>query len=59
VKCENCFQPKGPECDDPRKLAGQPIGQYHCPGCGVMQLAGLEHMDCEDCDGTGEAKRFL
>lgn len=28
---------------DPRKLAGAPIGQYHCPVCGEMVIAGLEH----------------
>lgn len=28
---------------DPRKLAGAPIGQYHCPVCGEMVIAGMEH----------------
>lgn len=27
----------------PELLAGQPIGQYHCPDCGAMVLAGIEH----------------
>lgn len=24
-------------------LAGQPLGQYHCPYCGMMLLAGVPH----------------
>ena len=42
--------------EDPEKLCGQPIGQYHCPDCGCMQVACMPHMcdpdDCllEDCD---------
>src|SRR5690606_33219302 len=30
--------------EDPTRLAGQPIGQYHCPHCGCMQLAGTAHL---------------
>lgn len=30
---------------DPQQLGGQPIGQYHCPYCGAMVLAGVEHLD--------------
>jgi hypothetical protein len=30
---------------DPPQLAGQPIGQYHCPWCGSMVLAGIPHVD--------------
>jgi len=34
------------ECpEDPVLLLGQPLGQYHCPWCGCMQIAGLSHMD--------------
>lgn len=29
-------------------LAGQPMGQYHCPICGMMLLAGLPHLPPED-----------
>ena len=38
-------------CDEkPEKLKGQPIGQYHCPDCGAMVLAGLPHPDlCRRC----------
>lgn len=32
---------------DPRKLAGEPIGMFHCPLCGEMQLAGMEHLPPE------------
>ena len=32
---------------DPRELAGQPIGMLHCPECGEMVVAGLEHPDYE------------
>jgi hypothetical protein len=54
MKCPACLGPTGPECDDPRDLCGQPIGMYHCPGCGVMQVACLAHMDCDECGGSGE-----
>lgn len=41
--------------EDPRELLGQPIGQYHCPVCGEMQIAGIEHLppdeDYEDAYG--------
>jgi hypothetical protein len=30
---------------DPQQLKGAPLGQYHCPWCGGMQMAGIEHMD--------------
>jgi hypothetical protein len=29
--------------EDPRKLLGAPIGQYHCPVCGMMCVAGVAH----------------
>lgn len=28
---------------DPLEMAGKPIGQYHCPECGCMVLAGVPH----------------
>lgn len=31
--------------EQPMLLAGQPIGQYHCPVCGMMIIAGLPHLD--------------
>ena len=27
----------------PEALAGVPLGQYHCPECGAMVIAGLPH----------------
>lgn len=33
---------------DPQALAGQPIGQYHCPYCGAMVIAGIPHFDYQD-----------
>lgn len=36
--------------EDPVALCGQPIGQYHCPYCGCMQVACVPHMcDPELC----------
>lgn len=35
---------RGANClEKPERLAGQPIGQYHCPYCGMMLIAGLPH----------------
>jgi hypothetical protein len=33
---------------DPKSYAGQPIGMFHCPDCGAMVLAGMEHPDYDD-----------
>ena len=33
---------------DPQQLKGAPIGQYHCPYCGEMVIAGLRHPDYGD-----------
>jgi hypothetical protein len=30
---------------DPRERAGEPMGQFHCPECGEMVLAGAPHPD--------------
>lgn len=36
--------------EKPEALVGKPIGQYHCPDCGAMLLAGLKHPDmCKPC----------
>lgn len=32
---------------EPRELVGQPIGMLHCPECGCMVIAGLEHPACD------------
>lgn len=33
---------------EPWQLYGAPLGQYHCPYCGSMVLAGMEHLDYAD-----------
>jgi len=33
---------------DPLLRAGAPLGQYHCPYCGGMQVAGVPHLDWSD-----------
>jgi hypothetical protein len=39
----NCFE-------KPERLAGSPIGMYHCPDCGAMVLAGVPHPPlCDLC----------
>jgi hypothetical protein len=30
---------------DPQQLVNAPLGQYHCPYCGGMQVAGIRHLD--------------
>lgn len=30
---------------DPVQLKGAPLGQYHCPYCGSMVVAGMDHVD--------------
>ena len=35
---------------DPRTLKGAPIGMYHCPECGHMVIAGMEHIDWSEED---------
>ncbi len=34
---------------DPKQTTG-PIGMYHCPDCGDMVLAGIDHPDMDDVD---------
>jgi hypothetical protein len=36
--------------EKPEDLIGQPLGQYHCPDCGAMVVAGIPHPDlCKAC----------
>lgn len=36
--------------EKPENLIGQPIGQYHCPDCGAMVVAGSPHPNmCQKC----------
>jgi hypothetical protein len=30
---------------EPQQLVGVPLGQYHCPFCGAMVIAGIPHVD--------------
>lgn len=30
---------------EPQQLVGAAMGQYHCPYCGAMVLAGIAHLD--------------
>lgn len=30
---------------EPQQLVGAPLGQYHCPYCGAMVVAGVPHID--------------
>lgn len=30
---------------EPQQLKGFPFGQFHCPYCGAMVMAGMEHLD--------------
>ena len=34
--------------EQPILLSGQPIGQYHCPVCDEMQIAGLPHLEPDE-----------
>lgn len=53
--CGRCYESVNElfvaNCDEkPELLVGQPIGQYHCPDCGAMVMAGLKHpMLCKRC----------
>ena len=38
----------------PEDYLGQPIGQYHCPACGVMVLAGMSHPEICFCNGHAD-----
>jgi len=35
---------------DTQQLRGVPMGQYHCPYCGGMQVAGMPHIDWSAAD---------
>jgi hypothetical protein len=41
---------------DPPQLKGAPIGQYHCPYCGAMVIAGMDHIDYAEV-ASDEGKR--
>lgn len=58
IKCPECYGP----CNEygAINLNETPIGMFHCPGCGVMQLAGFPHTSCSTCSGKGyiEAREY-
>lgn len=35
---------------EPQQMVGFPMGQYHCPHCGAMVLAGRPHIDYGEVD---------
>jgi hypothetical protein len=43
---------------DPQQLVGVPLGQYHCPFCGEMVLAGMPHLDYRICRHCGTEVYF-
>lgn len=50
---------------EPQQLVGAPMGQYHCPYCGAMVMAGLEHIDYAEAlrmseqEGEGEMMKKI
>lgn len=36
---------------DPRPLMGEPLGMFHCPECGEMVIAGMQHPDYSLTEG--------
>ena len=41
--CETCQE-------DPEILLCSGLGMYHCPGCGMMVVAGMKHPTCSQLD---------
>lgn len=42
---------------DPQQLVGVPLGQYHCPYCGEMVIAGMDHIDYREEEEHEEDKQ--
>lgn len=38
------------KCEHDPKLTEGPIGMYHCPECGDMVIAGMDHPDMDKCE---------
>ena len=53
--CASCYEEvdelfKTDCAEKPELLLVAPIGQYHCPDCGIMILAGFPHFKvCKQC----------
>lgn len=50
------YNEQGEECPwpwDPIQLKGAPMGQYRCPYCTAMCIAGAEHFDYGPVDENG------
>ncbi|OPZ36147.1 MAG: hypothetical protein BWY99_02080 [Synergistetes bacterium ADurb.BinA166] len=53
--CGRCYESTSrlfpAKCSEkPEALVGVPVGQYHCPDCGAMVLAGVLHPQvCSEC----------
>lgn len=41
---------------EPEQLTGAPMGQYHCPYCGAMVMAGMPHIDYRDDAAAPDSK---
>lgn len=47
---------------DPSVLVGIPMGQFHCPICGEMIIAGVPHLDyslLDDLDDSDTSDRVM
>lgn len=44
--------------EQPMLLAGQPLGQYHCPFCMCMNVAGLPHLPPDAVGGDPENDKW-
>ena len=60
--CGRCYEEvdelfEAPCREKPEELEGAPLGQYHCPYCGAMVIAGCPHpklcMRCRDLRHPG------
>jgi hypothetical protein len=55
------FNEQGDPCPwpwDPIQLKDAPLGQYHCPYCGAMVIAGQDHLDYRDLTSRGAIRKM-
>jgi hypothetical protein len=44
-----------PKCSyDPKEYANAPIGMFHCPDCGEMVIAGMEHPEWDNLEDSSK-----